>query len=110
MKQNDIIMVVVIAISGFVASLFVCNTVLGDPDNESVVVDSIKPVSNEVAEPNPEVFNSKAINPTVEVYVGRCEDWDKNGTIDDAEWQACNNTTEEDADKAENAASDSTEE
>ena len=102
MKQNDILTVAVIAISGFVVSLILCNVLLGDPDEKSVSFTTIEPISNEIAEPNPEVFNLKAINPTVEVYVGQCEDWDRNGTIDDAEWQACYNPKDDDADNSDN--------
>ena len=94
MKQNDIMTAAVVAISGFLVSLLLCNVLLGDPNENSKVINSIEPVSNEIAKPNPEVFNSRAINPTVEVYVGQCEDWDRNGSIDNAEWAACYNTDE----------------
>ncbi|MBR0460653.1 hypothetical protein IJI91_01530 [Candidatus Saccharibacteria bacterium] len=109
MKQNDILTVAVIAISGFVVSLILCNVLLGDPDEKSVSFTTIEPISNEIAEPNPEVFNLKAINPTVEVYVGQCEDWDRNGTIDDAEWQACHNTEENGTDNGSGGGASSSE-
>lgn len=102
MKQSDILTVAVLAISGFLVSLLLCNMLLGDPEENSKSFKTINVVSNEVDEPNSEVFNSKAINPTVEVYVGDCEDWDRNGTIDDAEWTACHNTEEEENSNNEN--------
>lgn len=38
-----------------------------------------------LSEPNAEVFNYKAINPTVEVYVGDCTEYDENGVcLDEA--------------------------
>lgn len=107
MKQNDILTVAVIAISGFLVSLLLCNTVLGDPEENTKTFESIEPVSSEVAEPSAEVFNLKAVNPTVEVYVGQCEDWDRNGTIDDAEWAACHNTEGEENSNNENNESGS---
>ncbi len=39
--------------------------------------------------PDPEIFNAGAINPTIEVYVGDCEDIDQNGILDMAELIAC---------------------
>ncbi|MBR5621111.1 hypothetical protein IKW75_01340, partial [Candidatus Saccharibacteria bacterium] len=35
-------------------------------------------------EPDAEVFNYRAINPTVEVYVGDCDEYDENGECLDA--------------------------
>ena len=107
MKQSDLLTVVVIAISGFLVSLLLCNMLLGDPDENSKSFKTINVISSEVAEPSSEVFNSKAINPTVEVYVGECEDWDRNGTIDDAEWAACHNTEEEDGSDSSNRDNES---
>ena len=95
MKQSDIITAGMIAIVGVVVSILLCNMLLGDPNEYSVSFSTVSEVSNSLDEPNTEVFNAQAINPTVEVYVGQCEDWDKNGIIDNAEWSACHNNETE---------------
>lgn len=72
------------------AAFFVCQSLLGDPSKASVKFKTVsEDVSSELTAPNPEVFNSTSINPTIEVYVGDCEDIDQNGILDDAELAAC---------------------
>lgn len=89
MKQSDIFTVLVVATVGIVASFFLVNMILGDPNEKSVTFKKIEVVDAGLAVPDPEVFNSEAINPTVEVYVGDCVDRDQNGELDEAELIAC---------------------
>lgn len=97
MKQSDIFSLILIASVGTLAAFFVCQSLMGDPDEASVTFTALaNPVVSTLADPDPEVFNSAAINPTVEVYVGACEDADRNGILDAAELEACT-TVEEDA-------------
>ncbi|MBR5620998.1 hypothetical protein IKW75_00740 [Candidatus Saccharibacteria bacterium] len=57
---------------------FVCGMFLpGVEDVSFPVLDGA--VEYTLAEPNAEVFNYRAINPTVEVYVGDCDEYDENG-------------------------------
>lgn len=57
------------AIIGILIAFFVTNIFIGDIESVDVkTVDSN--ISTELSEPDAEVFNYKAINPTVEVYVG----------------------------------------
>ena len=86
-----------IAIVGVLVSFLTLNAILGDPNQESVSFKTIRVVSSDLAEPDPEVFNSSALNPTVEVYVGSCEDVDGNGVIDDAERAVCSGIMEEES-------------
>ena len=71
------------------------NLLLGNPDERSVSFKSIKPIEATLDEPDPETFNVDAINPTVEVYVGDCQDIDQNGIIDRAELVACSKAAPE---------------
>lgn len=82
--KNDLITSIVLAIVGVVGAYFVCNLFAGEIQPYPIkVLDSS--VSNELAEPDPEVFNYHALNPTVEVYVGNCQEYDANGEcLDDA--------------------------
>lgn len=96
MKQSDIFSLILIASVGTLAAFFVCQSLMGNPDDASVKFKAlVGPVSSALVVPDPEVFNSAAINPTVEVYVGACEDVDQNGILDAAELEACT-TVEED--------------
>lgn len=85
MKGSSIASVILVASLVTVAVALIVNAMLGDPNEESVDVvymDVIQPV---VSEPDPEVFNNRAVNPTVEVYVGTC----KTGEVWDEEEQRC---------------------
>lgn len=89
MKQSDIFSIILIATIGTLAAFFIVNTLLGDPNEKSVSFKTIGEISKGVVTPDSEVFNNVAINPTIEVYVGSCEDVDQNGMIDEAELVAC---------------------
>ncbi len=90
MKQSDIFSLILIAGIGTLAAFFTCNAIMGNPDEAQVKFTTVSEViKSELAEPDPEIFNAYAINPTIEVYVGDCEDIDKNGFLDMAELIAC---------------------
>lgn len=90
MKQSDIFTLILIAGIGTLAAFFVCNAVLGDPDLATAKFKTLNSkIESSLAAPDPEVFNSTAINPTIEVYVGGCVDIDQNGILDMAELIAC---------------------
>lgn len=95
MKKSDIITVILIASIGTVMAAFLTNAILGNPDERSVSFNIIKEIEAELDEPDPEMFNIVAINPTVEVYVGDCQDIDQNGIIDRAELVACSKAAPE---------------
>ncbi len=69
--KTDLLSSSIIAIIGAVIAFFVCQTIFGEIEDVSFKVVGGN-VSATVAEPNPEIFNYKALNPTVEVYVGDC--------------------------------------
>lgn len=89
MKRSDIITIVLVAGIGMIAAYVSLNLFLGNPDEFSVDYSYIDEISSAVSAPNENVFNPDAINPTVEVYVGDCEDTDGDGTISSAERAAC---------------------
>ena len=79
--KNDLVTSIGVALFGVIASYFICNIFIG-PIEDVEVKNVNSTISTDVATPNPEVFNYKAINPTVEVYVGEsndCEQYDDNG-------------------------------
>ena len=89
MRQSDIFTIIIVATVGVLVSTFLVNMILGDPNDKSVTFKTIDVIQATLASPDPEVFNSEAINPTVEIYVGDCVDRDQNGTLDEAELIAC---------------------
>ena len=90
MKQSDIFTLILIAGIGTLAAFFLCNAIMGDPNLATAEFKALtNEISSELVAPDPEIFNGSAINPTVEVYVGDCEDIDQNGILDMAELIAC---------------------
>ena len=91
MKTSDYVTVGFIAVFVTVIAYFLVNSLLGDPSEASVrfeYLDSAEAVSS-YAEPDKEVFNAAAINPTVEVYIGSCEDQNLDGRLDEKERRDC---------------------
>ena len=73
--KTDLATAIIAAIAGTVIAYFVTNLFIGPIEDVSYkTVQST--VSADVSDPDPEVFNYKAINPTVEVYVGECDEAD----------------------------------
>lgn len=70
MKKSDIAMIILIASISVLVSYFVAKALIGDTANESVVVKTTDEISTEVEKPDSGIFNSKAINPTVQVIIG----------------------------------------
>lgn len=75
--KTDLATSVVAAIAGVLIAYFVTNLFLGSAEDFTFKVVNTK-VEASLIEPNPEVFNYRALNPTVEIYVG-CENYDSNG-------------------------------
>jgi len=70
MKKSDIAMIILIASISVLIAYFVAKAVLGDVQNQSVKVKTADPITSQVVEPDKTVFNTNAINPTVEVIIG----------------------------------------
>lgn len=78
--KADITTAVVSAIVGIiVAYLITNNLILGSSIKPISVKTLTTSVSTNLDEPNPEVFNYRALNPTVEVYIG-CQTYDASGS------------------------------
>ena len=76
--KTDLFTSIIAAIAGALIAFFVTNMFIGPIENVTYKkVDSS--VSTDLPEPDPEVFNYRALNPTVEVYVGNCTEYDRFG-------------------------------
>jgi hypothetical protein len=69
MKKTDIAMIILIAAGCVLIAFFVTQSILGNPEDEAVKVKTIERITSDVEAPDPKVFNSNAINPTVEVQI-----------------------------------------
>lgn len=69
---------ILVAVAGVLISFFVCNLFIGEIKSTTVKTINAE-VSADLDEPDPEVFNNKALNPTVEVYVGSCAEYSSTG-------------------------------
>lgn len=76
--KTDLFTSIVAAIIGVIVAFFVTNLFMG-PIEEVTYKAIDSSVNTNLAEPNPEVFNYRALNPTVEVYVGECDEYDNFG-------------------------------
>ena len=76
--KTDIVSAVVAAIVGiFVAYLITANVIIKNP--APINVKTVTAPTSSAGEPSPEIFNYRALNPTVEVYID-CSNYDIDGT------------------------------
>lgn len=80
--KTDLATSIIAAILGVVAAYFICNLLLPSISDVTFKVLNSN-FSYTVSDPNPEIFNYRAIDPTVEVYVGQCKEYDQNGNCVD---------------------------
>ena len=67
-RGKDLASTLVVGVGGMLIAFFVCNLLL--PEMKDVSFKAVGDVSSQLANPDEEVFNAKALNPTVEIYVG----------------------------------------
>ena len=89
MKNTDLVTVGFAAIVGAIVGYFIFSSIMGEPQNQKVTYKTVTTVSTELSEPDSEIFNDEAINPTVEVYVGTCKDLDNDGILSEYELEQC---------------------
>lgn len=71
MKNSDIAAVILIASLSVIIAYFVAEALIGNPTGGDVEkINTLQPISAEVETPDKSIFNSDAINPTVEVVIG----------------------------------------
>ena len=84
--KTDLATSIGLAIVGVIISYLICNILVGTWATDSYNIKTIEStVSADVASPDPEIFNYRALNPTVEVYVGNCKETDSNGQCIDTD-------------------------
>lgn len=74
MKKSDFAMIILIASASLLIAYFVGNSLIGKNTNAGEKVKTIEPISIDVTQPNPDVFNAQAINPSVKVNINSGQD------------------------------------
>jgi len=69
MKKTDIAMIVLIASISIIVAYSVANQLFGGVKASTATVKTISPISSKITQPDPTIFNSNAINPSVEIQV-----------------------------------------
>jgi hypothetical protein len=70
MKKNDIALLVLIISLSLVISYFVGKAIIGEPKKQQAKVEQVEPITADLNQPSPLVFNKEAINPTVPIQIG----------------------------------------
>lgn len=84
MKTSDIALVIFIAALSVILSAWIGSMVLGNPSERFETVTYAHEISSSVTEPDIEIFNPYAKNPSYEVYYGICpagQTWDTKNLI-----------------------------
>ena len=77
--NNELATAIGAAILGVIAAFLITDKlILGEIDNVTIKTIDSK-VNINLANPDPEIFNYKALNPTIEVYVGDCIEYNSVG-------------------------------
>ena len=77
--NKDLATAIVSAVIGLVIAFFATNMFIGEIEPFPVKTIDAASVNVELKDPNPEVFNYRALNPTVEVYIGSCAEYNELG-------------------------------
>ena len=89
--KTDLASSIGLAVVGVIVSYLICNILVGTWTTDSYDVKTIETiVSSDVAEPDPNIFNYRSLNPTVEVYVGNCKEFDADGQCIDNDSEEIN--------------------
>lgn len=111
--KTDLASSIGIAVVGVIVAYFISNILVGSFTTGDYTVKTIETeVKADIATPDPSVFNYRALNPTVEVYVGSCKEYDANGQCidndeEDIDQDIINNITPSDSSDEENPNSGS---
>ena len=85
--KTDITTSVVAVIAGIVIAFFITNMFIPPLEDVSFKV-LTAPIDSSLTEPDKEVFNYRSINPTVEVYVGECTEFDEDNNCIDGNYDS----------------------
>lgn len=70
MKQNDIILIIVMVFVGGVLSFFITSAVITSPKNRKEKVETVQAISSDFKQPDTKYFNSNSVDPTQLIRIG----------------------------------------
>ncbi len=70
MKQNDIILIIVMVFVGGVLSFFITSAVITSPKNRKEKVETVQAITSEFKQPDTKYFNSNSLDPTQLIRIG----------------------------------------
>lgn len=73
MKRTDLAMIVLIAAASAGIAYFVAQSFFGTMNTQSIKVKTVEPITSVVEAPDNKIFNSAAINPSVEVNINNTD-------------------------------------
>lgn len=93
MKRTEIAMIILIASASAIATFTIARQFLTDKVSRTVTIEQASPVSEGIVKPSKRIFNSDAINPTIEVCV-ESSSLDEDSTGDDCAMSTPSQSTE----------------
>lgn len=70
MKQNDIILIIVMVFIGGVLSFFISKTLITSPKSRNEKVETVQAITSEFNQPNTVYFNKNSVDPTQLIKIG----------------------------------------
>lgn len=70
MKKNDLALIILIVSISLVFSYFVVKLIIGEPQKANLTAESVDPITSDIVQPSPGIFNKNALNPTVVIKIG----------------------------------------
>ena len=70
MKQKDIVLIVVVGFFAAVVSLLLTQTIFVTQKSRDLSAEVVEPISSDFKQPDSNVFNNEAINPTQLIQIG----------------------------------------
>ncbi|MDR0887381.1 MAG: hypothetical protein LBM97_01680 [Candidatus Nomurabacteria bacterium] len=71
MKKSDVAILILASVGSVLVAYFVGNALFGKVENETESVPTFTVIEPTLTEPRVDIFNKTAINPTVEIEVGK---------------------------------------
>lgn len=109
--KKDLITAIAAAVAGVVISYLICNLLVGMLSTEDYSFKYIDTtISSDISEPDKEVFNYRSLNPTVEVYIGDCDNESgecedsSTGQIDDSFMDDIESSNDEESSETESSS------
>lgn len=73
MKRTDLAMIILIAAVSAGIAYFVANSLFGGITEQGVKVKTVNPITSTIQPPDKAIFNSNAINPSVQVTINNTD-------------------------------------